>query len=363
MSTKNAFVLMPFAEELSDVYRYLIADGLSNLGYDVRRADDILSQNNILSDIISSIYSSDLIVADLTGSNPNVYYELGIAHAFNKNVILLIQDIEELPFDLRSYRVVSYSVHFSKMNQAKEELIQLAKEAIKGKLPFGNPVKDFCGARQNSAESLTSGLNAHEEDSESDYGLLDYRIMLEEGFEKLGQILTEVGSRLENEVTPEITKSSKKLNSSQHSTKQQKSIVMDLAVHLQKYGAFVKPSNAKYRNLLNEIESSLESLLGGEFELEEGGEKGLQDFIDLLNRLEESAFNGRQSFASLIETMDALPKIEKSFNRAKVFMATELREFVTNIDQTIAIISRAARLAKSLLEKTHNKQVNKDTSH
>lgn len=80
------------------LYRYLIADGLSNLGYDVRRADDILSQNNILSDIISSIYSSDLIVADLTGSNPNVYYELGIAHAFNKNVILLIQDIEELPF-------------------------------------------------------------------------------------------------------------------------------------------------------------------------------------------------------------------------------------------------------------------------
>ena len=46
---------MPFAEELSDVYRYLIADGLSNLGYDVRRADDILSQNNILSDSLKDI--------------------------------------------------------------------------------------------------------------------------------------------------------------------------------------------------------------------------------------------------------------------------------------------------------------------
>ena len=53
--------------------------------------------------------------------------------------------------------------------------------------------------------------------------------------------------------------------------------------------------------------------------------------------------------------MDSLPKIEKNFNRAKVFMATELREFVGNIDQTVSVISRAARLGKSLIEKTHNK--------
>lgn len=354
---------MPFAEELSDVYRYLISDGLNNAGYDVKRADDILSQNNILSDIVSGIYSSELIIADLTGSNPNVYYELGIAHALNKNVILLTQDIEELPFDLRSYRVVSYSMHFSKMNQAKEEFIQLAKEAIKGKLPFGNPVKDFCGTRPNSTESFASAFSVLDEDSKSDYGLLDYRVKLEESFEELGQIVIEVGSRLENEVTPEITKSGGMLQSGQHSAKQQINIVRGLAIHLQEYGAFVKPNNAKYRNLLNEVESSLESILGGEFALEEGGEKGLQEFIDVLHGLEESAFTGRQGFVSLIETMDALPKIEKSFNRSKVFMATELKDFVANIDQTIAVISRAARLGKSLLEKTHNKQVNKDASH
>lgn len=357
MSNKKAFVLMPFAEELADVYRYLIVDGMTAAGYDVKRADDVLSQNNILNDIVEGIVSSDLIVADLTGANPNVYYELGIAHALNKNVILLTQNIEEIPFDLRSYRVVTYSVHFTKMNQAKEELCELATEAFKGRLPFGNPVKDFCGTEPKNSVILQTDFNVSEEDLEADYGLLDYRVKLEDGFEELGQIVREVGSKLEKEVSPEISGAGEKLNSGKYSTKQQRNIIRDLADHLQQYGAFVKPKNERYRSLLNEVGNSLEFILGDEFEIEDGGEQDLQEFVDVLAGLEESAFGGRQSFSSLIETMDSLPKIEKSFNRAKLFMATELKGFVANIDQTIAVISRAVRLGKSLLDKAHVKKL------
>ena len=362
MSNKKAFVLMPFAEELSDVYKYLISDGLTTAGYEAKRADDILSQNNILGDIVEGIATSDLIVADLTGSNPNVYYELGIAHALNKKVILLTQEIDELPFDLRSYRVVAYSVHFAKMNQAKEELVELASEAIKGSLPFGNPVKDFYGTKSVYTEPLSENSSAPESGNDEELGLLDYRVKLEEGFEELGSIVTNVGSKLENEVTPEITASGEKLNSGKYTAKQQRNIVRELANYLQEYGAFVKPNNERYRELLKDIETSLESILSGEFELENGAEKELQEFIDVLSGVEESAFQGRQGFASLIETMDSLPKIEKTFNRAKVFMATELKEFVGNMDQTISVISRATRLGKSLIRKTHNNQFNKDAS-
>lgn len=362
MSNKNAFVLMPFAEEFMDVYRYLIADGLKIAGYNVKRADDIKSQNNIIGDIVEGIVSSDLIVADLTGANPNVYYELGIAHALNKKVILLTQEIDELPFDLRSYRVVSYSVHFAKMNQAKEELSQLATDAFKGNLPFGNPVKDFGWMTQRNQERPNMQSNALNEDQDDDLGLLDYRVKLEEGFEKLGAIVTNVGARLE-EITPEITKSGEKLTSGKYSSKEQRNIVRELANYLQEFGAFVKPNNEDYKGLLKDIESSLEYLLSGNVEVEGGAEKELQEFIDILSGVEQSAFDGRQGFVSLVETMDALPKIEKSFNRAKVFMSAELKEFVSNIDQTISVIARAGRLGKILIEKTHKNQVNKDASH
>ena len=78
---RRAFVLMPFEDEFDDIYEYLIREPLSKAGYDVNRADEILNQENILSSIIDSIIHSELIVADLSTSNPNVYYELGLSHA------------------------------------------------------------------------------------------------------------------------------------------------------------------------------------------------------------------------------------------------------------------------------------------
>jgi hypothetical protein len=189
-----------------------------------------------------------------------------------------------------------------------------------------------------------------------DLGLFDYRVMLEDGFEELGSIVTEVGTKLEIEVTPEITKSVEKLNSGKFNTKQQRNIIRDLAKHLQDYGTFIKPKNEKYKVLLKDVETSLENMLSGNFEIEnEEAEDELQNFLDVLSGVEKSAFEGWQGFASLIDTMESLPKIEKNFNRAKTFMATELKTFVDNIDQTISIIARAGRLGKSLIGKSHNK--------
>src|SRR5436305_7965208 len=93
MSTENqpiAFVIMPFASEFDEVYRLFISDALNAAGYKVLRADNLLSHRSILQDIIGAIASSNLIIADLTGANPNVFYELGIAHALCKPVIILI---------------------------------------------------------------------------------------------------------------------------------------------------------------------------------------------------------------------------------------------------------------------------------
>ncbi len=353
MDKKIAFVLMPFAEEFADVYQYLISESLVSAGFTVKRADDIKNQRNIIGDIVEGIISSDLLVADLTGANPNVYYELGIAHALNKKVILITQEIDDLPFDLRSYRVIGYSIHFAKMNQAKKELEELAIEAFNGNLPFGNPVKDF-GSINDQKNWLVIFQNDNKsENSDEELGLLDYRVKLEDGFEQLGEIVTEVGKKLVHEITPEITEAGEKLTSGKCSTKQQRNIVSELSTHLQKFGAFLKPQNEKYRLHLKESESGLEYLLGGNLEIDDDdGEKQLRVFLDTLLGVEKSAFEGRQGFVSLIDTMESLPKIEKIFNRSKVFMASELKEFVANIDQTISVIARAGRLGESLLEKS-----------
>jgi hypothetical protein len=226
---KNAFVLMPFGEEFSDVYEHLISGCLTDAGHAVKRADDIKSQRNILGDILEGIVQSDLVIADLTGANPNVYYELGIAHTLNKKAILLTQEIDELPFDLRSYRVVGYGTHFAKMNRAKKELSELAFEAFNESLLFGNPVKDF-GRTNVSLDEVVAVHPSEQKGSREDLGLLDYRVMLEEGFEELGGMVGEVGDKLKCEVTPEIMKSTDKLTSGSLTTKQQLNLMKDLQV-------------------------------------------------------------------------------------------------------------------------------------
>lgn len=348
MNKPAVFVLMPFENELQEVYEHLIRQPLGDIGYTVTRADDIRSQGNILADIVQAIIKSDLIVADLTGANPNVYYETGIAHALQKKVILLTQDIGELPFDLRSYRVIEYDTHFARMSQAKDELKDFAERALKGSLPFGNPVRDFGNIERVSPPGVGDNTDS---EPEEELGLFDYRVMLEEGFEEMNEIVKKMASKMNEEVTPEILKTVENLNSGKYNTKQQRNIIRSLASHLQRYGVFVSGNNDRYRVLLVNMETAFENMLSGQFELrDEDAKAELEHFLEVMENLETSARKGRKVFVSLIDTMEALPKIEKTFNRSKTFMAAELKAFVGNIDQTIAIVGRASVLGKGLLD-------------
>ncbi|MEJ2251158.1 MAG: hypothetical protein P8Y70_18145 [Candidatus Lokiarchaeota archaeon] len=74
------FMLMPFDNNLSEIYKESIKKPLEELGHRVSRADDIFRSTPIMDDVINSIKRADIIIADLTGRNPNVFYELGRAH-------------------------------------------------------------------------------------------------------------------------------------------------------------------------------------------------------------------------------------------------------------------------------------------
>jgi hypothetical protein len=101
---------MPFGDDdLEVVYEDFIRPVLQNdCNLACERGDDVFGSNVIMEDIMTSIQSSDLILADLTRKNPNVFYEVGIAHALGKQVLLLSQSIDDVPFDLRHRRILIY---------------------------------------------------------------------------------------------------------------------------------------------------------------------------------------------------------------------------------------------------------------
>jgi hypothetical protein len=104
------FVIMPFGvESLSIVYEDFVKPTLNDrCKLRTERGDDVFGSNVIMDDITKSIRKARLIIADLTGRNPNVFYEVGIAHAIKKQVQLMTQSIDDVPFDLRHRRALVY---------------------------------------------------------------------------------------------------------------------------------------------------------------------------------------------------------------------------------------------------------------
>lgn len=104
------FIVMPFSiESLNIVYEDFVKPVVTErCNLRSIRGDDVFGSNVIMEDITKSIQKARLIIADLTSRNPNVFYEVGIAHALNKQVLLMTQSIDDVPFDLRHRRALVY---------------------------------------------------------------------------------------------------------------------------------------------------------------------------------------------------------------------------------------------------------------
>lgn len=103
------FVLMPFANELRVVYETGIVPAATKSELQCQRADEIMRPGGIMAQVWESLMTARVVIADLTYTNANVFYELGLAHVIGHDVILLTQDMSFVPFDLRHMRCIKYS--------------------------------------------------------------------------------------------------------------------------------------------------------------------------------------------------------------------------------------------------------------
>jgi hypothetical protein len=104
----NAFIAMPFSDPYDDVYRDAIKPLVEAIGYEPIRVDEISQPGIILNDIWGQLTEASVVIAEVTEPNPNVYYEIGVAHALDKPTVLLAQRGTKLPFDLGPHRCIFY---------------------------------------------------------------------------------------------------------------------------------------------------------------------------------------------------------------------------------------------------------------
>ena len=157
---KVCFMITPIGKEGTDIRKnadevldYIVNPVCKKYGYSVVRADKMPNSGLITKAIIEQIISADLVIADLTGSNPNVFYELAIRHSYRKPAIQIIKGAMEIPFDVANMRTISYETTLSGADTAKQEIEAILKSIEDGDIVH-NPVSEV-GTLLNISENST----------------------------------------------------------------------------------------------------------------------------------------------------------------------------------------------------------------
>jgi hypothetical protein len=106
----TCFVLMPFGEWFDVYFNQIYLQGCKDAGLEPIRADGLFTTGSVMEQIWEQIKRAKVLLAELSGKNPNVFYELGLAHALRKPVVFVTSNLDDVPFDLRHLRVVVYDV-------------------------------------------------------------------------------------------------------------------------------------------------------------------------------------------------------------------------------------------------------------
>ncbi|MCP5107205.1 MAG: hypothetical protein GY950_27710 [bacterium] len=126
---KKCFIIMPFKHPFDIYCEKIYKPAVESMGYIATTAGDISGGTTAISDDISDqIQSSDIVLAELTGINGNVLYELGIAHTSAKPSILLSQSTDDVPFDIKHLRCFIYqTINPNWAESLKENIINAIK--------------------------------------------------------------------------------------------------------------------------------------------------------------------------------------------------------------------------------------------
>ena len=156
---KTCFVISPIGIDGSDVrrradqiLRHVIVPAAEAAGFAAMRADQISEPGLITTQVIQHIVEDPLVIADLTGSNPNVFYELAIRHAIRKPLVQIIQKDEKIPFDVAGMRTIPVDHRdLDSVQEAKAEIEKQIHSILKRK-----PEDIECQSAPNSCQATAS---------------------------------------------------------------------------------------------------------------------------------------------------------------------------------------------------------------
>ena len=352
MNKTKVFVIMPFSDEFFESYE-MIKEHFDD-SFEFSHAGDEDNQQNILADIIPPIYNADIVLADLTGLNPNVMYELGIAHSFNKKTIMITRDkLSNLPFDLKQYRAKDYSTHFKSFYDLITYLEKNLNGARDGSVIFNNPVGDFIDHSKIAPEELFIKESVEIDIPDGEKGFLDFLADIEEDTEKMTADICTMSSEMEtmtqgmNECTNEIERVNKNGGNGTAAFVRKQS--KKAAGYIATFSKQLKRHNSTIISYWSKIEKNTFGLLENNIASKSENKESLTNYIKSLHSMKISVISSNESVQNLKETSLGNLGIERTMNQAIRFLDADLSSYIEMTEQICKSIDRIIDKSKFII--------------
>lgn len=342
MEKKKVFVIMPFEDKFFEIYEMLKREFEEDFQFS--HAGDEDNQQNILKDIIQAIYESDVIIANLTELNPNVFYELGIAHTLNKKVIIITEKIDTLPFDLKSYRAKEYSTHFIKFAELLDSLKRYMYGAVNDDVVYSNPVTDFLKTKDEKevAAKIYNENTKITLDEDSEKGFLDFLAEIEENTEEMTSNINNMSKDM-NDMSEGISTSTAEIDRVNKSGgKGTASFVhkeaKKVAKHIETFSIKLRSYNQKYIELWSKIEKDTLGLIENKFAAQNS--ENLISYLKSLKFMQKSIQENYYSVENMKKSSLGNLGMERTLNQSIRFLDEDLANYLTILEQINSSIDR-----------------------
>jgi len=339
-----AFVLMPFTAEFDQVLERVIKPALGSAGFEARRADSVLDQRSVMQDVVEGIANADVVIADLSEPNANVYYELGLAHGLRKKAVLLSQSIDAVPFDLKAYRIVLYSRDFAAVQELADRLVEILEQL--DALVFGSPLSDYQPRGADGVLDQDSGDEAAALEP-IDLGVIDAMVAIEESGERMLELLEQLGRETES-VAEQFNRRGAEIAALEASGKLQPRGARRIATAAaQDLGTYA----AQIESLLPSLETQTQTLIDSGMRLTREAassadvdEEQRRQFLDALTELRLHIIDGREQIVEFQTVLHELRGLTRQLAAAADRSDRALTRVVDTMSQIDAFCVRATEL-------------------
>lgn len=355
------FVITPFDEDFLELYNEL--KNAFQDRYEFTNAGDLDNQRNVLEDIVRGIDSADVIIADLSGLNANVFYELGLAHAMNKKVIIITQNISDLPFDIQSYRANEYSMIFYKIGDLKNKLEKLLLGAIDGTTKFGNPVYDYLPdfnvrghemtRKETENEQTTNSEKVDSEIGEEEKGFLDYISDIDAASNIISKEITDLGSDMNilnasiEQTSAEVTRN--KRQSGNLDTNYARKVCSRFAEPINDFSDKLAQHISAISMKWTEVENDYLSLLDSKHIKSNRDKEGIKKSIKSLEELQDAIQKSNEGMNAFMSGLSTMLGIERKLNGAINKLMHRLDDYVSMTGTMSSSVDRIIRKSEIVL--------------